>query len=158
MKTAEEVLERLSRLSATDRAWLLQALSDGAKARLRRLTAAMQDSSGQHPAAGAYVDLARLVPRLVAEPAWTLALLLSVRPGPWTAQLLARLTPDKRLEVVQLRASLPRVSPVLEEALVRTLAERFATAADAPDPSFDEAFERARSGPWGRSRLVEVGT
>ena len=162
MRTAEQVLERLRRLSATDRAWLLQALSDGAKAQLRQLTAALSEHSsnsfGRPVAAEAAVDLERLVPRLAAEPAWMLALLLMSRPGPWTAQLLARLAPDKRLEVVQLRASLPRMSPAMEEALARSLAEQIAAAPDGPDPSFEEAFERARFGLRSRRRLVEVGT
>ena len=158
MKTPEEVLERLGRLSATDRAWLVQALSDPAKERLRRLTAAGRGSatdSEESPATPwTNIDLEQLVPSLAAEPAWTLALLFSVRPGPWQVQVLAKLTADKTLEVMRLRDSLPRLSRVMEDALARVLAEQIAAAAETPDTQFQQAFERARVGMRRRIRVA----
>jgi len=158
MKTPEEVLERLGRLSAADRAWLLQALSDRAKERLRRLTAEARGSSAnseEHPATPwTDVDLEALAPSLAAEPAWTLALLFSIRPGPWQVQVLAKLAADKTLEVMRLRASLPRLSRTMEDALARVLAEQISAAAEAPDTQFQQAFERARVGMRRRIRIA----
>lgn len=162
MKTAEEALEELGRVSAADRAWILRALSSPAKARLRLLTAALQEqpsnSDARAPATDSPMDLSRLVPRLAVEPAWVLAVLLGARPGPWTAQLLVRLAADKRLEVMQLRASLPQLSPKMTEALARALSAQFSAAADVPESSFEETFERARSRARRWRRLAEVGT
>lgn len=162
MKTAEEALEELGRVSAADRAWILRALSSAAKARLRLLTVTLQehpsDSGARAPGMDTAVDLSRLVPRLAAEPAWILAVLLRARPGPWTAQLLVRLAADKRLEVTQLRASLPRLSPKMAEALARALSAQLSVAEDVPETSFEETFERARSRARRWRRLVEVGT
>jgi hypothetical protein len=163
MKTAEEVLDRLGRLSAADRAWLLQALSDQAKARLRQVTAALQghptDCRAHQSVPETSEELAQQVAWLAAEPAWILALVLGIRPGPWQGRLLARLAPEKRREVMQLRAGVPPLSKKMEEALGRVLAEQASGMPEAPLLSFEDTFERERVGGWRRSlRVAEVGT
>lgn len=160
MKATQDMLDRLGRLSAADRVWILQALSDRAKGRLRQVTAALPNRSlgshGHPPEPETPEAFLQRAAWLAGEPAWILALVLGSRAGPWQARLLAKLAPGKRREVLQLRAGLPPLSKKMEQALARALREQ-SPAAPLP-ASFEDAFERERVSLWRRSRRVsEVG-
>jgi hypothetical protein len=165
MKSAEEAVERLSALSPGDRAWLLGALSGSAQARLRELAA--RHGSTEHreialpsssPASAVEQALQSMTPEKVvacldAEPAWVLAVLLAMRPWPWEEALLARLSPDRRLEVAQLRVTLPRLSQKLADTLARAFAQRMSSGgATAKVVGFEQVLRgmrlRARRGNW----------
>lgn len=160
MNSAQEAVEALCRLSASDRDWILSALSSNARKRLRELAAAEhRDAAGGgeeaapresagNPAEEALSGAAPtfVISRLGAEPAWMLALVLNVRKWPWQEALLSALPPDKRFEVAQLRARLPRPSSRMHEALLRALTEQLSsvTTVAERDALFEVALGRAR--------------
>jgi hypothetical protein len=159
MRSAQEAVDALCRLSAADREWILGALSAEARAKLKELAAAPQqggppradDHERQEPegssAQRALIDAspAIVVSRLAAEPAWILALVLTLTNWPWQDQLLTGLPADKRLEVAQQRARLPPVSTPLRGALLRALSAQLLAAPAADEhPPFEHALVRAR--------------
>lgn len=160
MKTPEQVLETLAHLATADREWILQALSEKARSRLREWVSARTRRPAEpeaNTAPAGTPDPVPALPRLEGEPTWILALVLSIRSWPWQEALLAKLPPDQRLEVVQLRASLPRASAKIREALMRALVEQ-ARPAEMPDSPFERTLSRACLRPVRRSRLMKFAT
>lgn len=182
MKSVEEAVERLSVLSRDDRAWILSALSGSAQARLREL-AAMHGISGPSgtslfPAPLASVADAgpvskgsaeralqaledqvpeRIAACLDAEPAWVLAALLAMRAWRWEEPLLAKLPPDRRLEVARLRVTLPPLSQKLADTLARVLAGRLSSpGATANVAGFEQVLRGLRSRPRRRTWRLGV--
>jgi hypothetical protein len=151
MTTIDAMLERLSQLSRRDRQWLLRNLSTEARAVL-----------GQHAASATVaaptpnsdvplheeLALDALAPEVVAaelaaQPSWVLAMILSLRSWRWEEALLERTPPVTRLELMQLRSSLPPVSAAMHALVVRTLRARFLPAAGTQLP-FEAVLERAQ--------------
>ena len=164
MTSAQEAIEALCRLSAPDREWILRALSPDARGRLRELTAVTRDrdpapsaepNPREPPQALLDAPAALVVSRLCSEPAWILALVLTLGPWPWQEALLAALPPERRQEAAQLRARLPRMSNAMHESLLRALCTQVSAAAAEPEgPPFEQAFVRARISTrrWSRDR------
>lgn len=160
MKSAQEAVEALCQLAMADRDWILGALSASARKRLRDLAATRHGAAagragdpvahetGNTSAEQRLIEAspALVISRLRSEPLWMLALILSERTWPWQEALLTALAPDKRLEVAQVRARLPRPSSRMREGLLRALSEQvFSAAADgAGNAPFEQALGLAR--------------
>lgn len=163
MSAAEDLIERLAQLSRRDRNWILERLSAGAKANLlRQLSPGSGDTAAN--ATGANTTAANSSERpaalqderaldgldgesvaacLAAEPSWLIAMILGVRGWRWEHQVLARVPPVTRLEVNQLRSSLPRASTAMKGVLIHTLWKRL--QAPQSDLRFDQLLDRAQS-------------
>jgi hypothetical protein len=165
MKSTADALERLAQMSKSDRDWLLQRLSSGARQRLLDQAATERGSApgladaGRLPtdrgapkplpaamdaAALEAVEGALLAGILADEPPWMIALLLRQRTWSWESELLARLPPVKRFEVSDLRRSAPHPSGALTELLMKSLRERVA-AASLPADGFERLLYSART-------------
>ena len=79
---------------------------------------------------------------LAGEPSWVIALILSLGAWRWEQALLMKLPPVARLEVNQLRHSLPRPSPAMRSLVTLTLREQLAAA---PSGSrFEDLLDQVR--------------
>ncbi len=148
---ASRWLDRIAELSHQDRDWILANLSAGAKANLRRqarLAAGPSDSEAAPDVADEraldVLDASVVAAYLAKEPSWVIAMVLSVRSWRWESAVLAKAPAVTRLEVTQLQASLPRISPAMTRQLVRTLRKQLLHQAEAGS-RFEELLEGAQA-------------
>lgn len=152
MSAIDSVLERLAQLSRRDRQWLLRNLSSEARAMLHRhaASAGAPASAALDGAMSLHEELAldALDPEVVAvelaaQPSWVLAMILSLRSWRWEESLLERTPAVTRLELTQLRSSLPPVSAAMRALLVRTLCGLFQPATGLHLP-FEDVLDHAQ--------------
>jgi hypothetical protein len=136
LSASERLIGRLAQLAARDREWILAHLSAGAQANLlRHLGQDEAAATAGRPQAlddervSDSVDGETVASSLSGEPSWVIALILSLRAWRWEHALLMKLSPVARLEVNQLRQSLPRPSAAMRALVTRTLRERLAAPA-----------------------------
>lgn len=151
MKSQSELLGKLHRLSARDRAWILEHLSEQERARLlSSLTdpaAAITDtqrSVEQSPADARSVDAAKILgrvePRLAAtitrsEPAWLNAVVASTQDSAWRVAFMESLPASVRADVERIQPK--EFGPALRESVTRLILAR----CDGNVP-VESAFER----------------
>lgn len=142
-------MERLARLSRRDRDWILAHLSTDARANLRREAGdADAEAAAGSPALRDERELdaldgATVAAYLAIEPSWVIAMIMSVREWRWESQVLAKTPPVTRLEVSQLRGSLPRMSAAMRGLVMRTLRAQLLTT-PAGEFRFDQLLDRAQ--------------
>jgi hypothetical protein len=146
-------MERLARLSRRDRDWILAHLSADAKANLRRQVRRAPGDTDAEAAGGLpalhdereldALDGGMVAAYLAAEPSWVIAMIMSVREWRWETQVLAKTPPVTRLEVSQLRGSLPRVSGAMRSLVMRTLRAQLLPML-ASESRFDQLLDRAQ--------------
>lgn len=149
LSASERLIGRLAQLAARDREWILAHLSAGAKANLlRHLGQGETTAAADRPLA---LDDERVLDGvegetvasyLAGEPSWVTALILSLRAWRWEQPVLLKLPPVARLEVNQLRHSLPRPSAAMRSLVTRTLRERL--AASPSGPRFEDLLDQVR--------------
>jgi len=135
LSASERLIGRLAQLSARDREWILTHLSPGAKTNLlRQLGQEESADPAERPLAALEdervldaLEAGAVAGYLADEPSWVVALILSLRTWRWEHQVLTKLPPVTRLELTQLRHSLPRASAAMRTLLTRTLREQLAT-------------------------------
>jgi hypothetical protein len=138
MNTSQHLIERLTQLSRTDRDWILANLSPGAKANLLRQLGQDTIAPGERmPAlederALDALDGDTVATYLAGEPSWVIGTILALRSWRWEHQVLTKVAPVTRLEVTQLRGSLPRASAAMRGLLLRTLREQLLETASSP--------------------------
>jgi hypothetical protein len=153
VSTAKDLVERLTTLSRVDRDWLLANLSPDARTNLLRqlgrntsgVSAAESDRTPglEDERALDAVDGATIATCLAGEPSWVIAMILGVRTWRWEHHVLASIAPVTRLEVNQLRGSLPRASAAMGSLLLRTLREQL--TAPKSNLRFDYLLDRAEA-------------
>lgn len=89
------------------------------------------------------LDGGSVAAHLVTEQPWVIALILRIRSWRWEQQVLSALAPVSRLEVTQLRSSLPPLSTSMAALLVRTLRQQLEE--QQPSSRFEQLFDRAQS-------------
>lgn len=151
MNTAAGLIERVAQLSREDRDWILGHLSAPAKAsllsQLDQGEPALPDDSTTRSDERALnvLDGEVVAGALASEPSWLIAMILGLHSWRWEPQVLARLAPVTRLEVNQLRDSLPQLAPAMRGLLTRTLREQFQAAPQNSrfEQLLDRVMERA---------------
>jgi hypothetical protein len=144
--SAEQLIERLARLTRGDRDWILAHLSAGAKANLKRqLGQVASHEPTDRPAiddgrALDAVDADSIASHLAGEPSWLIAMIMNLRAWRWESHVLAKLPAVTRLEVNQQRGSLPALSAAMQGLLVRTLREQL--PGQNSHPRFDQLLDR----------------
>jgi hypothetical protein len=132
------LIERVAQLSREDRDWILAHLSAPAKASLQRQLDRAGPDTDSSPVTRAderaldALDGETVAAGLAVEPAWLIAMILSLHSWRWEQQVLGRLAPVTRLEVNQLRGSLPELSPAMRNLLAHTLHEHLRATAQNP--------------------------
>jgi hypothetical protein len=149
LDASERLIGRLVQLAARDREWILAHLSAGAKANLlRHLGQGEATATSGRPQAlddecmSDTVEGETVATYLAGEPSWVIALILSLRAWRWEQVLLMKLSPVVRLEVNQLRHSLPRPAAAMRALVTHTLREQLATPASGP--RFEDLLDRVR--------------
>jgi hypothetical protein len=149
LSASERLIGRLAQLAAQDREWILARLSAGAKANLLRHLD--QGETTQITDRPRTLDDERVLDNvegetvaryLAGEPSWVVALILSLRAWRWEQPVLMKLPPVARLEVNQLRHSLPRPSAAMRSLVTRTLREQLATS--PAGPRFEDLLDQVR--------------
>lgn len=154
VRSAEEVLETLGRLSAEDRHWILSQLPPQARTRLAALT----NGNGTPRAEEAVATLrtcpsGRIVAALGGEPAWVVHSVVFAREWPWRKEVLQRLPATLRVEVSALERARTRLAPAAGKFLLRALAQRVDTGAgeeSAIDSRFESLLRRFGRGGAGQ--------
>jgi hypothetical protein len=147
-------IDRLSRLEAGDRAWILGQLSAREKAALMDKVCA--DTPAEDPARRAsateevtapppvgYSESERLRAAnpsaiagvLRAEPVWVIAAVLSIEHWPWHGEFMQQLPAGLRSDVVQALSSARRPSAAACESLVRLAVKQLDIGHSAAPPS-----------------------
>ena len=149
LSASERLIRRLVHLAPRDREWILAHLSAGAQANLlRHLGQGEPTPLADRPQALDdervldTVEAETVASYLAGEPSWVIALILSLGAWRWEQALLLKLPPVARLEVNQLRHSLPRPSPAMRSLVTLTLREKLAAA---PSGSrFEDLLDQVR--------------
>lgn len=160
MKSPSELLGKLHRLSARDRAWIVEHLSERERTQLMVSLAEPEPAIADaklHPAeppreAGATSTdaartLGRVEPRLVAmvtrtEPAWLNAVIASTQEAAWSVAFLESLSASLRADVE--RAHSKEFGPALTESVTRLVLAR--CQGDVPvESAFERLVERLSS-------------
>jgi hypothetical protein len=143
------LIRRLAQLTAGDREWILAHLSAGAKANLlrhlgqgegTRIIDGPQALDEERVLDG--LEEETVASHLAGEPSWVIALVLSLRAWRWEQAVLTKLPPVARLEVNQLRHSLPPPSAAMRSLVTGTLREQL--AAPALGSRFEDLLDQAR--------------
>ena len=149
-QTAGQMIERLLRLAPQDRDWILAHLSAAARTNLlRQLGEASTQAAAESPPALESeqaldaLDGDAVASYLASEPSWLVAMIMSLRSWRWENQLLARLPPVTRLEVNQMRGSLPPLSVAMKKLLAQTLRDQLPAAGQHAAMRFDRLLDRA---------------
>ena len=155
LRSTEDVLQTIGRLSPEDRRWILNNLPPDARARLAALTSNYphaEEATAAGFGAEAVATLQACSPKQMAaalngEPAWLVHSVAFARPWSWRKDLLQRLPATVRLEVSRLERARTRLAPAAGEFLLRALAQRVATApqtdtAAATDSRFESLLRR----------------
>jgi hypothetical protein len=149
LRAAELLIGRLAHLTARDREWILTHLSAGAKTNLLRHLG--QKEGAPIAERSQALDDERVLDSLegeavasylAGEPSHLIALILSLRAWRWEQPVLMKLPPVARLEVNQLRQSLPRPSAAMRSLVTRTLREQL--AASPSGPHFEDLLDQIR--------------
>lgn len=157
MKPHSELLGKLHQLSATDRAWIVERLSERERAQLfatlsSPAAAPEIKSTIEHRAesADALKTLSRVEPRLVAaitrtEPAWLNAVIASAQHESWRKAFLDALPTALRADVERSLAS--QFGAALTESVTRLVLERCRgdVPVESPIERFIERLSSARS-------------
>lgn len=154
MKSQSELLARLHELSAGDRAWIVERLSEQERAQLFATLSSPAatpeiKSTNEHRAEPADVvkTLARIEPRLVAaitknEPAWLNAVIAAAQHEAWRKAFFDALPASFRGEVE--RAQALQFGPALTESVTRLILERCRGSVPV-ESAFERFIERLSS-------------
>jgi hypothetical protein len=153
MRSPQQCIDDLARLSRDDRAWILSRLSPSARA---ALLGQAREATAAKPAAAPRgapdlndertlneLDAGFVAGILAHEASWVIAMIMSLRTWAWESQVLSKVPAVTRLEVTQLRVTLPQVSAAMRNLLIRTLRELLLASRGAV-PSFDLLVDRMR--------------
>jgi hypothetical protein len=157
LRSPEDVLQTIGRLSPEDRRWILDHLPPDARTRLAALTTGRspaEDATSAARTAEATATLratsaARIVAALHAEPAWLVRSVVFASDWPWRREVLRRLPATLRLEVAGLERAGARLAPAAGEFLLRALTFRIGTEGDdagATDSRFESLLRRFGGG------------
>lgn len=152
VRSAEEVLETVGRLSAEDRRWILNHLPPQARTRLAALTSATPRAD-EAVATLRTCPSGRIVAALGGEPAWVIHSVVFARDWPWRKEVLQRLPATLRVEVSGLERTRARLAPAAGEFLLRALAQRVGTGAgeeNAIESRFESLLRRFGRGGAGQ--------
>lgn len=157
MKPQSQLLEKLQRLSAGDRAWIVERLSEQERTQLLATLAGPTNPPEEtfRPVEPRRTDdtsdpvktLARVEPRLVAaicrhEPAWLNAVLAAAQQESWRRVFLEALPATLRSEVERTQSS--QFGAALTESVTRLILDR--CHGDVPSESpFEKLVERLSS-------------
>jgi hypothetical protein len=160
MKSPSELLGKLHRLSARDRAWIVEHLSEQERAQLMStlaepatvvtdvgLHAVEQARQSGASSADTARTLARVEPRLVAmvtrtEPAWLNAAIAATQDAAWNTAFLESLPAPLRNDVERMQSR--QFGPALRESVTRLVLAR--CQGDVPvESAFERLLERLSS-------------
>ena len=155
MKSQSELLGKLHKLNARDRAWIVEHLSEQERAQLMsslaepvpEITAMKLQAVERHPPAQVARTLGRVEPRIVAmitktEPAWLNAVIASEQDPAWNVAFLDALPAALRADVERLHPK--EFGPALRESVTRLILAR--CQGNVPvESAFERLVERLSS-------------
>jgi hypothetical protein len=157
VRSAEEVLDTIGRLSAEDRQWILTHLPPQARSRLAALTNGPPRPGDSASAESVGIlrtcSSGRIVAALGGEPAWVIHSVVFAQDWPWRKDVLQRLPATLRVEVSSLERARTRLAPAAREFLLRALAQRIGTGVgeeSAIDSRFESLLRRFGRGGAGQ--------
>jgi hypothetical protein len=152
--TPRNNIDRLSRLEAGDRAWILGQLSAREKAALMdkvcadtpaddpaRRTSATEEVTAPPPVGYSESERLRaanataIAAVLRAEPVWVIATMLSIEHWPWHVEFMQQLPAGQRSDVVQSLSHARRPSAAACESLVRLVVKQLDMEHGAAPPT-----------------------